>query len=123
MISSKLKSLRNRFNKFNIDGYVVPKNDSYFSEYSTPDRLKIISNFDGSAGLAIILRDKNYLFIDGRYTIQAHSQAGRNFNIVEIHTKLPWEVLKHKIRIGYNHYCFTNLNLRRNFKNFRCNKE
>ena len=118
MISSKLKSLRNRFNKFNIDGYVVPKNDSYFSEYSTPDRLKIISNFDGSAGLAIILRDKNYLFIDGRYTIQANSQAGRNFNIVEIHKKLPWEVLKHKIRIGYNPYCFTNLSLRRNFKNF-----
>ena len=102
MISSKIKKLRHKFIKFNIDGYVVPKNDMYFSEYSSPDRLKFISNFDGSAGLAIILRDKNYLFIDGRYTIQANSQAGRNFNIVEIHKKLPWEVLKHKIRIGYN---------------------
>ena len=113
MIKKRLNNLKKKFKEFEIDGYVVPKNDSYFSEYSTPDRLKIISNFDGSAGLAIILRDKNYLFIDGRYTIQANSQAGRNFNIVEIHKKLPWEVLKHKIRIGYNPYCFTNLNLRR----------
>ena len=37
--------LRNNFKKFNIDGYVVPKNDEFFSEYSNKDRLKKISNF------------------------------------------------------------------------------
>ncbi len=118
MISNKIKKLRHKFIKFNIDGYIVPKNDIYFGEYSSPDRLRLISNFDGSAGLAVILKDKNYLFIDGRYTIQAKSQSGKNFNIVEIHKKLPWKVLKHKIRIGYNPYCFTNLKLRRYFKNY-----
>ena len=117
MISSKIKKLRHKFIKFNIDGYVVPKNDMYFSEYSSPDRLRLISNFDGSAGLAVILRDKNYLFVDGRYTIQARSQSGKNFSIVEIHKKLPWKVLRHKIRIGYNPYCFTSLSLKRYFKN------
>ena len=84
MISTKIKRLRNKFNIYDIDGYVVPKNDGYFNEYSSPDRLKFISNFDGSAGLAIILRNKNYLFIDGRYTIQAKSQSGANFDVVEI---------------------------------------
>ena len=118
MISSKIKKLRNKFNKFNIDGYVVPKNDSYFNEYSLPDRLKFISNFDGSAGLAIILKNKNYLFVDGRYTIQAKSQSGKNFNIIEIHKKQLWKVLKHKIKIGYNPYCFTSLSLTRYFKNY-----
>ena len=118
MISNKIKRLRSNFVKFNIDGYVVPKNDEYFNEYSSPDRLKIISNFEGSAGLAIILRRKNYLFVDGRYTIQAKSQSSENFNIVEIHKKLPWKVLKHKIKIGYNPYCFTSLTLRRYFKNY-----
>ena len=118
MISTKIKKLRSKFKIYNIDGYVVPKNDNYFSEYSSPDRLKFISNFDGSAGLAIILRDKNYLFVDGRYTIQAKSQSGPNFNIVEIHKKLPWEVLKHSIKIGYNPYCFTRLTLTRYFKNY-----
>ena len=118
MISSRIKKLRHKFIRFNIDGYVVPKNDMYFSEYSSPDRLKLISNFDGSSGLAIILRDKNYLFVDGRYTIQAKFQSGKNFNIVEIHKKSPWKVLKHKIKIGYNPYCFTSLSLRRYFKNY-----
>ena len=118
MISNKIKELRSKFNIYNIDGYVVPKNDSYFNEYSSPDRLKFISNFDGSAGLAIILRKKNYLFVDGRYTIQAKSQSGKNFDVVEIHKKLPWKVLKHSIKIGYNPYCFTSLGLARYFKNY-----
>ena len=118
MISAKIKKLRNKFNICKIDGYVVPKNDSYFNEYSSPDRLKFISNFDGSAGLAIILKKKNYLFVDGRYTIQAKSQCGTYFQIVEIHKKLPWEVLKRGIKIGYNPYCFTSFSLARYFKNY-----
>ena len=32
-------------------------------------------------------------------------QSGKNFNIIEIHKKLPWKVLKHKIKLGYNPYC------------------
>ena len=71
MINSKIKNLRKKFKKLNIDGYIVPKNDEYFSEYAKNDRLQNISNFSGSAGIAIILKKKNYLFIDGRYTIQA----------------------------------------------------
>ena len=58
MISTKIKKLRQKFSKYNIDGYIVPKNDDYFNEYSFPDRLKFISDFDGSAGLAIILSKK-----------------------------------------------------------------
>ena len=118
MISNKIKKLRSKFIKFDIEGYVVPKNDEYFNEYSSPDRLRFISNFDGSAGLAIILRKKNYLFVDGRYTIQAKFQSGKSFNIVEIHKKLPWKVLKSKIKLGYNPYCFTSLSLRKYFKNY-----
>ena len=118
MISAKIKNLRHKFNISKIDGYIVPKNDNYFNEYSSPDRLKFISNFDGSAGLAIILKKKNYLFVDGRYTIQAKSQCGSYFHIVEIHKKMPWEVLKRGIKIGYNPYCFTSLSLARYFKNY-----
>ena len=59
MISKRIDILRKKFEKFNIDGYVVPKNDEFFSEYAAKDRLRIISNFNGSAGLAIILKKKN----------------------------------------------------------------
>ena len=45
----------------NIDGYIIPKNDEFFSEYSFPNRLKYISNFSGSAGMAIILKIKTFI--------------------------------------------------------------
>ncbi len=80
-MNKKIKILRNKFKKYNIDGYVVPKNDDYFTEYSKINRLKIISNFSGSAGLAIILKKKNYLFTDGRYTIQSQIESGKDFKI------------------------------------------
>ena len=66
-----INRLKKKFKKYGIDGYVIPKNDEYFTEYSKINRLKIISNFSGSAGLAVILKNKNYLFTDGRYTIQS----------------------------------------------------
>ena len=77
-----IKKLRSKFNKYEIDGYVVPKNDDYFTEYSKLNRLEVISNFSGSAGLAIILKNKNYLFTDGRYTIQSQIESGKNFKII-----------------------------------------
>jgi len=82
MIEERIKKLRNNFNKYNIDGYVVPKNDEYFSEYSEINRIKTISNFSGSAGIAVILKKKNYLFVDGRYTLQAKIESGKNFTLV-----------------------------------------
>ena len=58
MIDKRIKLLRSKFFQHKIDGYVVPKNDQFFSEYAAEDRLKIISNFSGSAGLAIVLKKK-----------------------------------------------------------------
>ena len=57
-----IKLLKELMNNKNIDGYIIPKNDQFFSEYSFPNRLKLISNFSGSAGLAIVLKNKNLLF-------------------------------------------------------------
>ena len=45
MIKNRLNSLKKKFNLLKIDGYVVPKNDEFFSEYSQKDRLRTISNF------------------------------------------------------------------------------
>ena len=83
-VNKKISQLRKLFIKNNIDGYIIPKNDAYFSEFSIPDRLKSISNFSGSAGYAIILKNENYLFVDGRYTIQAKIESGTNFKVLEV---------------------------------------
>jgi len=103
---NNIKKLRKFFRSFQIDGYLIPKNDEYFNEYVTQstDRLKFISNFSGSAGFAIILKKKNYLFVDGRYTIQSRIQSGKNFKIITIPQKFPADVLKteKKLKIGFD---------------------
>ena len=45
-----IKLLRSKFKKYEIDGYIIPKNDDFFTEYSKLNRLEVISNFSGSAG-------------------------------------------------------------------------
>ena len=45
MIKKRISKLRDRFKDFDIDGYVIPKNDEFFSEYSQKDRLKIYQIF------------------------------------------------------------------------------
>ena len=116
MINNKIKILKKKFKKFNIDGYIVPKNDEYFSEYAKNDRLKNISNFSGSAGIAIILKKKNYLFVDGRYTIQAEKESAKNFSIIEIHKKLPHNIIKN-LNLGYDPKIFTSKNIKNYFLN------
>jgi len=113
---NKIKILRDKFNELEIDGYIVPKNDQYFSEYAKNDRLKNISNFSGSAGIAVILKKKNYLFVDGRYTIQAHNESAKNFKIIEIHKNLPNAIIKN-YKLGYDPSLFTSTNLKNYFSN------
>jgi len=116
MISNKIEKLRKKFKQFNIDGYIVPKNDEFFSEYAANDRLKNITSFTGSAGMAIILKKSNYLFVDGRYTIQAKSESGKNFKIIEIHKKLPYKIIKNQ-NLGYDPRLFTSKKLINHFLN------
>ncbi|MDC1175735.1 aminopeptidase family protein P [Candidatus Pelagibacter sp.] len=105
-MNKEINELREKFKKYNIDGYVVPKNDDYFTEYSKINRLKIISNFSGSAGLAIILKDKNYLFTDGRYTIQSEMESGKYFKIVSYEKIINCKLFKN-LRLGLDPKLFT----------------
>ena len=77
----KIKKIRKALRREKIDGYLIPKNDKFFGEYisRSDDRLNYISNFSGSYGFALILKNKNYLFIDGRYTSQAKNESGKFF--------------------------------------------
>ena len=80
----KINKLKKKFKEFNLDGYLIPKNDEFFSEYVLPhqDDLQYITNFSGSSGLALILKKSNLLFVDGRYSIQATIESGRNFKVL-----------------------------------------
>ena len=106
----KIDKLKKIFLREKIDGYIVPKNDEFFGEYipDYKDRLKFISNFSGSFGFALILKKRNYLFVDGRYTSQANKQSGKIYKIITIPNKMPHNILKDgKLLIGYDPKLFT----------------
>ena len=110
----KIIQLREKFNSFDIDGYIVPKNDEFFSEFSIKDRLRTISNFTGSAGCAIILKNKNYLFVDGRYTIQAKKESGKNFKITKYEKLVNCNLFKN-LTLGFDPALFTAKQIKRFF--------
>ena len=101
----KIRKLKELFKKEKIDGYIVPKNDEFFGEYipSNKDRLNFISNFTGSFGFSLILKKKNYLFVDGRYTLQANDQSGKFYRVITFPHQMPKNFLKHKnLLIGFD---------------------
>ena len=65
MIKKRIQRLKKLIKNHKLDGYIIPKNDAYFSEFASPDRLKTISNFSGSAGFAIILKKENFILFLG----------------------------------------------------------
>ena len=114
MTKKIIRHIRNQFKKLDIDGYVVPKNDEFFSEYSKKDRLKIVSNFSGSAGYAVILKKKNYLFVDGRYNIQAQLESGDKFKIVSYQKIINCKLFKN-LKLGINPKLFTSNQIKKFF--------
>ena len=116
----KIIKLRQLFKQFNLDGYIVPKNNNFFGEYvsESEDNLKYISNFTGSAGFAVILKNKNFMFVDGRYTTQATIQCGKNYKILTIPKKYPFKVFDNKyLNLGFDPRLHTESSLNRLFKN------
>ncbi len=114
---NKINKLRNILNKQNCNAYLIPKNDEYFGEYvpKNKDRLKFISGFTGSTGLALILKNKSYLFVDGRYTLQAKKEIYKDFKICEIPKIKPHYILKNlnkEITLGFDPKLFTSNTLK-----------
>ena len=119
----KIEKLKKMLKREKIDGYIIPKNDEFFGEYIPEhnDRLNFISSFSGSYGLALILKDKNYLFVDGRYTLQANNQSKTNFEVITIPDKMPNDILRRrKLLIGFDPNLFTKKSLSIFFGKSKC---
>ncbi|HEX5379379.1 MAG TPA: aminopeptidase P family protein [Phenylobacterium sp.] len=60
-----------------LDAFLVPHEDEHQNEYlpEANDRLAWATGFTGSAGAAVILKDKAAVFVDGRYTLQVRDQV------------------------------------------------
>ena len=75
-----------------LDWYLLPHGDEHQNEYLPPctERLAFLTGFTGSAGFAVIGRRQAFLFVDGRYTIQAANQVdGNDFEIRDLVNEPP----------------------------------
>ena len=73
----RLSALRAELARRGLDGFVVPHSDQHMGEYlpAFAERLAWLTSFTGSAGAAVVLRDKAAVFVDGRYTLQVARQT------------------------------------------------
>jgi len=72
----KIDQIRQWMTKRNLSAIIIPSDDPHKSEYVTEhwQARKWVTGFSGSAGTAVITKDKATLWTDFRYYIQAENQ-------------------------------------------------
>ncbi len=86
-IADRLSAFRNFMAEKNLNAFIVPSTDAHLSEYPPTawESRKWISGFTGSAGTAVITRDKAGVWTDSRYFLQAENElAGTGFDLFKM---------------------------------------
>lgn len=109
----RIKKLRLEMEKLGLDGFLVPRADEHQSEYVPPhaQRLAWLTGFTGSAGMALILKDKAIIFVDGRYTLQVRQQTDSQiFDYEDLIASPPTQWLEKNganLTIGFDPWLYT----------------
>ena len=85
--SRHLPRLRAEMEAQGLDGFFIPHEDEHQNEYlpAANDRLAWLTGFTGSAGAAVVLKDRAAVFVDGRYTLQVRDQVDEaHFEILDL---------------------------------------
>src|SRR5438477_12380680 len=107
-LTARLAALREELARRKLTGFVVPRADRQLNEYVPPseERLAWLTGFTGSAGAAVVLRERAALFVDGRYTLQARDQVDPAFAIEHLVEAPPEKWLEANLpkeaRLGYD---------------------
>lgn len=105
--SSRLQAVRNKMAKLNLDAFIVPHEDQYLleevAEYN--NRLKWLSGFTGTAGVVVILKNREIMFVDGRYQVQVAEQVNNalfEFECLSTFSSNDWadKLLPSEVLIG-----------------------
>ena len=67
-------------------------------------RLKWLTKFSGSNGMALISRNKNFFFTDGRYTLQAQKELENKFEILDLNKTSISNFIKKSLKKKKNSY-------------------
>ncbi|KAJ7977972.1 Xaa-Pro aminopeptidase [Quillaja saponaria] len=114
----KLRALRELFSKpgIGVDAYIIPSQDAHQSEFIAEwyMRRAYISGFTGSAGTAVVTKDKAALWTDGRYFLQAEKQLSSSWTLMRagnlgVPTTSEWlnDVLAPGSRVGIDPFLFS----------------
>jgi Xaa-Pro aminopeptidase len=112
--AGRVAALRQELARRGLTGFVVPRADRQQNEYlpASEERLAWLTGFTGSAGAAVVLKDKAAVFVDGRYTVQADAQVDKTVLAIEHLVDTPpsqWLAKNAKAgdRIGYDPWLHT----------------
>jgi Xaa-Pro aminopeptidase len=110
----RIAKLRARLQDAGLDGFLVPRADEHQGEYvaARSERLQWLTGFTGSAGAALVLRERAVLFVDGRYTLQAGVQVDAGtFEVDSLVDNPPAKWLERNatpgMRIGFDPWLHT----------------
>ncbi len=78
--AERLATVRQKMTNQGLDGFIVPRSDEHLGEYvpASAERLKWLTGFSGSAGVAVVLAERAAVFSDGRYTLQLRLETDPN---------------------------------------------
>jgi Xaa-Pro aminopeptidase len=100
---ARVSELRAELGRAGLAGFIVPRADEHQNEYvpANAERLRWLTGFAGSAGIAVVLTDAAALFVDGRYTAQVRTQAdGSVFEFRHVVDDPPSEWIARKLKPG-----------------------
>jgi Xaa-Pro aminopeptidase len=110
----RVADLRAEIARRGLDGFLVPRADCQQNEYlpASQERLGWLTGFTGSAGFAIVLKERAVIFVDGRYTVQAEAQVDKSvFAIEHLVDTPPSQWLEQNVesgaKIGYDPWLHT----------------
>ena len=86
-ISERLIAIRNFMQAAKLDAFIIPSTDAHLSEYPPKrwESRKWISGFTGSAGTAVVTREKAGVWTDSRYFLQATAELeGTGFDLFKM---------------------------------------
>jgi Xaa-Pro aminopeptidase len=112
--AERCRLVRDQLGRLGVDAVLVPRADEHMGEYvpASAERLKWLTGFTGSAGMAAVTRRSAALFVDGRYTLQAGDQVDtRTWTVVQVPDRDPadWlgEALHRDAVVGYDPHLHT----------------
>lgn len=101
--AERLAALQAEIVRRGLDGFIVPRTDEHQGEYvpMRAERLRWVTGFSGSAGVAVVLAERAAVFVDGRYTLQVLDEVDtEQVEPVPLADKSPWDWIAENLADG-----------------------